>query len=101
MEGITFTWQVTSAVRHATTDMIFSMEWELTATQGLNHVSAIGSINLEPSTCPIPFIDLSSELINEWLLEALGPNHKKEIEHGLTEVLNAKANPATLNNMPW
>ena len=101
MQDITYTWKITNLVRHAATDMIFSIEWELVAVLGLNLVSANGSINLEPSENPIPFIDLSPELITDWLMDALGPENQKEIEDGLAEALNAQANPTVLSGMPW
>ena len=101
MQEPIFTWNVTNLVRYAATEMIFSLEWELIAVLGYHLVSAYGSIDLEPSENPIPFIDLSPELITDWLMDALGPENQKEIESGLAEALNAQANPTVLSGMPW
>jgi hypothetical protein len=101
IDDIVFEWIITNLVRQSGDDMIFSIEWQLNAILGLHSVSASGSIGLKASEEPIPFIDLTSGLVTEWLLEALGPEQQQSIEDGLKEAMNAKVNPPTLDGMPW
>lgn len=101
MSNIIFEWKIINLFRHSSDDMIYSIEWQLDATDSPNTVSASGSVGLKPSSEFIPFIDLTQELVIDWLLAALGAEQQLEYENGLAESLSALRNPPILEGMPW
>jgi hypothetical protein len=102
VDDIVLEWIITNLVRHSENDMIFSIEWKLNATLGLYATSAEGTIGLKASECPIPFIDLTRELVIEWLLAALGEEQQNAIEQGLIDTMyNNYLTPSTYDGMPW
>ena len=96
-----FTWNIVDLIRNADNDMIFSISWRLEAVQGQYYASAAGSTGLTPTEDPIPFIDLTPELVQDWLLAALGDEQVKGLQDGLAGTLAEKAAPPTLNGTPW
>ena len=96
-----FEWSVIDLIRYSEDDMIFCIQWKLDAINGLYAACAEGSIGLKPSASPIPFIDLTSELVLDWLLAALGEEQKDAIEAGLAESIRSQMNPPVLIGMPW
>jgi len=96
-----FTWVVTDLVRHAETDMVFCLEWRLEVAKGPHFVSTFGSVGLVPSDDPIPFIDLTEELVQEWLLHALGDEQVQGLKTALINQIENKSSPVALTGKPW
>ncbi len=58
---------------------------------GLTSMSS-GSFDLEPSDNPIPFENLTSQIVSEWLESLIDPERLSDIKHFLEQQVDYKLN---------
>lgn len=109
LSDITFTWQFNPLVTFPTssgyTDVVFKAFYQLTAATGSIDVTAGGFqeiLPLSPSSSFIPFDNLTSPVMQQWVEDAIGEEGIANLKNDLAEKLEYKINPPTVTKRsPW
>ena len=86
------------------TDVVFQVAWVCSATDGTYNTATYGSVDVtykagEPFT---PYADITLDMANEWVADALGPEGIAKAEADCDEQLYAMAHPASVTPpLPW
>jgi len=108
---ITYVWKTQSMTCYPTyqgeTDVVFVVNSVVTATDDSDPpISATSGNSVEiifnPSDPYIPYADLTPEIVNGWVKEALGAEQIAEIQSGLdTQIYNIINPPIIAPPLPW
>jgi hypothetical protein len=97
-----FSWNVANLERHTADGLVFTVHYTIDANDGTYSSGAYGSIGLEPPTgTPIPYAELSLEIVVEWVKDSLGADKVAEIEAALQAQLDEQHQPSRASGVPW
>jgi hypothetical protein len=89
------TTHITQLVRTVPDAIVTTVHYRFT----LGQAESIGSVDIpSPTGKPIPFADLTEEIVLGWLADSLD---LEAIEANLTERNEAITNPKTATGLPW
>lgn len=107
----TFTWSIPAnglltKTQNGNPDTVVSVQYKITATDGVNSVDMIQAAQLQPNANGtfIPFADLTEAQVLEWVKASLPPNQEAHFQTMLTHRLERKANPPVMpvaKAAPW
>ena len=104
MADTVFTWNVAQMERHTADGAVFTVHYTVDADDGTYSAGAYGSVGLEqpdPGTM-IPFNQLTSSVVLDWVKEKLGGEDKvAEIEGALQAQLDEQRTPTKAAGLPW
>ena len=105
---IQYIWGITKIKAYPTvedkTNVICTVEWKLTITNGEYNKQILGTISipvvhLEPFT---PYDQLTEEQVLGWVHKVMGPEQKSQLEAGILVQLEQMINPPVVTvPLPW
>lgn len=105
---MTLTWNVVQMnaypEKDGLTDVVFTVHWNLIATDEEYTSSVYGSVGVElDSSAPYtPYDELTQDQVIGWVKSALGEEQVAEYEAGVTSVIEAQKNPTVVTPpLPW
>jgi hypothetical protein len=97
-----YTWNVAQMERHTSDGIVFTVHYTVDANDGTYSAGAYGSIGLEaPESNPIPYNQLTPEIVIGWVTEKFGEEKVAEIETALQAQIEEQRNPSTAQGLPW
>jgi hypothetical protein len=97
-----FAWAVAQLERHTADGIVFTVHYTVAANDGTYSSSAYGSLGLEaPEGDPIPFADLTEEIVIGWVKDKFGAEKVTEIEAALQAQLDEQHAPTKASGLPW
>ena len=102
----TFTWSINTLERHTADGIIYSVHYNINATDGTYSEGAYGSVGLEAPPeegyTVVAYDDLTEEVVLGWTKAALGGDEKvTEICNALQKRLDEKRTPTRATGKPW
>jgi len=85
-------------------NVIFNVQYSVSATDGVNSFSAEKSQELELNSSKnfTPFDQLTEEQVLDWVKAAVGDNNINQIQSSLDEIVTKLSNPPIINpTLPW
>lgn len=105
---ITNTWNVVRMDAYpeydGNTDVVFTVYWTLTGTDGTYAGSVYGSagITLVEGTAFTPYADLTLEQVVGWVQDALGPDAVASFEANVAQQISNQIDPPVVTPpLPW
>lgn len=86
------------------TDVVFTVHWTLTGTEGEYTGSVYGSVGvaLDPAAPFTPYADLTLAQCVGWVQEALGPEQVAAYENNVEQQIADQQNPPVVTPpLPW
>ena len=97
-----FTWAIAQMERHSADGIVFTVHYTVAANDGTYASSAYGSLGLEaPESDPIPFADLTPEIVTGWVKDKFGAEKVAEIEAALQAQIDEQRTPTKAQGLPW
>ena len=102
MADTTYTWAISNLERHTADGIVYTVHYTVNAADGTYTSGAYGSLGLEaPESDPIPFADLTEEIVVGWVKDKFGAEKVAEIEAALQAQLDEQHAPTTASGVPW
>jgi hypothetical protein len=102
MADTTYTWAISNLERHTADGIVYTVHYTVNAADGTYTSGAYGSLGLEaPESDPIPFADLTEEIVIGWVKDKFGAEKVAEIEAALQAQLDEQHAPTTASGVPW
>ena len=98
---MTITWSIGQMDRNAADGGVTVAHWNVTAVDGEQSASAYGTAGFTPDASASgfkPYDQLTEADVLAWVW---GSVDKAAAEASLTQQIEAKKNPVTLNGLPW
>lgn len=86
------------------TDVVFTVHWTLTATDGTYNGSVYGSqgVTLDPAAPFTPYADLTQDQVVGWVKSALGEEQVAAYEANVAQQIADQINPPVVSPpLPW
>lgn len=97
---IQYTWSIANLERELATGKITTVHYTISATDGTYQSSAYGSIGLDGEVT-IPYMDLDSETVIQWVKNNFGEEKIEEIEKSIEQAILNQREPKTGSGLPW
>ena len=100
----TFTWAITNLERHTADGIVYTVHYTVNAEDGTYSAGACGSLGLEAPAegeTPIPFANLTEEVVVGWVKDRFGAEKVAEVEAVLQSQLDEQHVPTTAAGTPW
>jgi hypothetical protein len=103
MPEVVFNWTIVNLERHSADDIVYMTHWTVIASDSTYSASSYGSIDLEPPepTSKIPYEDLTSEIVLDWVKNKIGADNINEIETALRVAIKEQQTPSKAQGVPW
>jgi len=102
MAETTFTWNIANLEREVQDGYVYTVHYTVDAKDDTYSAGAYGSLGLErPQGELIPFSELTSELVTNWVLEKLGEEQVQSICNALQAQLDEQRAPTKATGLPW
>ncbi len=86
------------------TNVVYNVNWRMNAADGEYTATLYGSIGV-PAPSPAaftPYEDLTEAMVQEWVIEALGPEQVNNLQANLANQIELKKNPVEASlQPPW
>jgi hypothetical protein len=106
--SITNTWSVVQMDCYpeadGETDVVFTVHWTLTGTDGTYTGSVYGSqgVSINPDTPFTPYADLTEAQVIGWVQDAMGPEQVAAYEANVAQQIANQINPPVVTPpLPW
>jgi hypothetical protein len=106
--AITYTWNVVQMdaypEKDGLTDVVFTVHWTLTGTDGTYTGGAYGSVGvtLDEDGGYTPYDELTLEQVVGWVQESLGEEQVASLEAGVAGQIESQINPPVVTPpLPW
>lgn len=97
-----FTWAVANLERHTSDGIVYTVHYTINAKDDAYSAGAYGSLGLEPpESDPIPFAELTEEIVVGWVKDKFGEEKVTEIETALQAQLDEQRAPSKASGVPW
>lgn len=97
-----YTWAVANMERHTADGIVYTVHYTVSANDGTYSSSAYGSLGFEaPESDPIPFADLTPEIVTGWVKDKFGAEKVAEIEAALQAQIDEQRAPSKASGVPW
>jgi hypothetical protein len=98
----TNTWRITSLERETADGYVYTAHYTVDAKDDAYSAGAYGSIGLErPEDAPIPYADLTEDVVVSWVLQKLGDEKVLKIHAALQAQLDEQRQPSRATGLPW
>lgn len=100
----TFNWAVANLERHTADGIVYTVHYTVSAEDGTYNAGAYGSIGLEAPAegdAPVPFADLTEEIVIDWVHDQFGEEKVAEVEAALQAQLDEQHAPSKASGTPW
>ena len=100
----TFNWAVANLERHTADGIVYTVHYTVSAEDGTYNAGAYGSIGLEAPAegdTPVPFADLTEEIVVGWVKDHFGEEKVAEVEAALQAQLDEQHAPSKASGTPW
>lgn len=100
----TFAWAIANLERHTADGIVYTVHYTVSAEDGTYSAGAYGSIGLEAPAegdTPIPFANLTEEIVVGWLHNSLTAEKVAEVEAALQAQLDEQHAPTKASGTPW
>jgi hypothetical protein len=102
----TFTWSVNTLERYTADGIVYTVHYNINATDGTYSEGAYGSVGLqappEEGYDVVAYDDLTEELVLQWTKSAIGGEERvTEIQNALQERIDQKRTPTTAQGKPF
>jgi len=100
----TFNWAVANLERHTADGIVYTVHYTVSAEDGTYNAGAYGSIGLEAPAegdTPIPFADLTEEIVVGWVNDSVTAEKVAEVEAALQAQLDEQHAPSKASGTPW
>ena len=97
----TYTWNIANLERHTAGDIVHTIHWTLSATDGVNTVGSYGSVGkAAPADGDpvVPYASLIPEIVIGWAKDELDVD---AMEAALQAQLDELAAPVSESGLPW
>ena len=102
MAETVFTWAIANLERHTADGIVYTVHYTVAANDGTYSGSAYGSLGFEaPESDPIPFADLTPEIVTGWVKDKFGAEKVAEIEAALQAQIDEQRAPSKAAGVPW
>lgn len=106
---ITHNWKITKLVqKNDNTGLITEVFYKVHSYDGEYYYVSSGKVHLdtdlEENQNFVPYVDLSEEMVIEWVKSKLGPelgNHEKINEQRINSIKNPSNSPTIVQDLPW
>lgn len=105
------TWAIAQLERHAADGIVYTAHWtvnaegaEVRTAGGSANAGAYGSIGLEAPAegdTPIPFEELTQEVVVGWVKNKLGEEQVASTEAALAAQIAEQLSPVKMSGVPW
>ena len=104
------TWAIAQLERHVADGIVYTAHWTVNAegsaggTAGGASAGAYGSIGLEAPAegdTPIPFEELTQEVVVGWVKDKLGEEQVASTEAALAAQIAEQLSPVKMSGVPW
>lgn len=103
------TWAIAQLERHVADGIVYTAHWTVNATaesgaEGSASAGAYGSIGLEAPAegdTPIPFEELTQEVVVGWVKDKLGEEQVASTEAALAAQIAEQLSPVKMSGVPW
>ena len=106
--AITNTWAVVAMDAYpeyeGNADVVFTVHWTLSATDGEHAGSVYGSVGLtlDPEATYVPYADLTEAQVISWVKDALGEEAVTGYEANVAQQIADQINPPVVTpQLPW
>lgn len=105
-----FTWNIAQLERHTADGIVYTAHWTVNASAesgtagGGATAGAYGSIGLEAPAegdTPIPFEELTQEVVVGWVKDKLGEEQVASTEAALAAQIAEQLAPVKMSGVPW
>ena len=99
---INYTWDCKTVdvrpVEDSLTDVVYNVHWKLTGVKEDWAYTSIGTqwLGLDSESEFIPFDELTEEIIEAWVISAMGEEEVEAIKAGIAAQLEEKENPTSV-----
>ena len=86
------------------TDVVFTVHWTLTATDGTYQGYVYGSqgVSIDPDVPFTPYADLTEAQVIGWVQDAMGPEQVASLEANVAQQIANQINPPVVTPpLPW
>jgi hypothetical protein len=102
----TFTWSINTLERYTADGIVYTVHYNINATDGTYSEGAYGSVGLqappEEGYDVVAYDDLTEELVLQWTKSAIGGEERvTEIQNALQERIDQKRTPTTAQGKPF
>ena len=100
----TFNWAVANLERHTADGIVYTVHYTVSAEDGTYNAGAYGSIGLQAPAegdTPVPFADLTEEIVVGWVHDQFGEEKVAEVEAALQAQLDEQHAPSKASGTPW
>ena len=105
---VTYNWVIDNmschSEMHGEVDVVYTVAWTLSGTDGEHSSEIFGSINLEylAGSPYIQYADLTEEKVISWVKDVLGEHQILEYQGLIWQHIEAaKAPPVVIKKLPW
>jgi len=97
-----FTWSVSQLERETSDGYVYTIHYQIDASDDSYSTGAYGSLGFERPECDlIPYDSLTPEICVGWVKDQLGEEKVAEIEAALQAQLDEKHAPTKAVGIPW
>lgn len=96
-----YTWRILKLVRRTSDDMVWRIEYKVSATKGELSTSTERYIKIPPAASPLPFSSLTETQVITWVKTRLGTEKEQEIIDFLDTHISKKENKTRITELPW
>ena len=98
--SVSYNWSIADLNRKTEDGFVFAVDWRVDATNDVYSEGAYGSIPLERPEELIPFDQLTTEQVVQWVKDYFGEEKVAEIEAALAARISEKQNPTEASGLP-
>ena len=101
---MTTTWSINTLERETADGYVYTVHYDVNATDGTYAARAYGSVGLDKPETLIPYADLTSEQVIGWVKEKLNAENEDavtNIEAALASQIAEQAAPTKATGVPW
>ena len=101
-------WKIIKTESDSETGIVEMATYKCSKSEEEHYAEVIGDIYLlenpdSPTVpeSPVPYSDLTEEVVLEWVKDKIGESNVKNIEDRVQEIIGLKKSPAIVEGLPW
>ena len=98
--SVSYNWSIADLNRKTEDGFVFTVHWRIDASTEAYSEGAYGSIGLERPESLIPFDQLTTEQVVQWVKDYFGEEKVAEIEAALAARISEKQTPTEASGLP-
>ncbi len=98
--SVSYNWSIADLNRKTEDGYVFTVHWRVDATNDVYTEGAYGSVGLERPEELIPFDQLTTEQVVQWVKDYFGEEKVAEIEAAVAARISEKQSPTEATGVP-